>query len=118
MLDHPFANDRAHVHARVERSIGVLEDDLHLLAQPAHFRRVNPAFSLYVEQLVSIEYNRPGAGRKQVEYRPPGGRFAAAGFTDQAEDLATAHGKADVAHRAYITDRAGKDALADREIFR
>ena len=49
---HRVGDDRVHRHARVERCVGILEDDLHLAALPS---QVAPAERQHVD---TVEQNR------------------------------------------------------------
>jgi hypothetical protein len=66
---------------RVQRRVGVLEDDLDVAAQ----RPQVPVGEL--REVVPLEQHLTGRRRVQAEQRPPGRRLAAARLADQAERL-------------------------------
>ena len=70
------------VQRRIQRRVGVLEDDLHV---PAHRPQVRVRHG---GQLLAVEPHRAGRRLVQLQDGPAGGGFPAAGFADQAERLA------------------------------
>ena len=99
------------VNARIEAADGVLENDLHRLAQLAQRTAV---IAKKVRPLVG--HGTGGGGGEAKERFGPHGRLAAAGFADEAECLARLHGKADAVDRFDVADGARKYASANREI--
>ena len=111
---HPqrLGQDLAHGHARIERGVGVLEDDLHVPAQPAQRVLVE------VGDLLALEAHRARGRVHQAQHQPAGGRLAAAGFADQRQRLAAGDLEADVVDGAHQADQLAADqAAADREML-
>ena len=71
-------------HRRIERSVRILEDELHPLAQrpEAPLRQVG--------DLLPVERDRPFGDLHQREHRPRQGRLATSRLADQSEHLAAA----------------------------
>ena len=107
-----LGQDLAHRHARVERGIGVLEDDLHVPAQAA--QRVLAE----VGDLLALEADRARGRLHQAQHQPAGRRLAAARFADQRQRLAAGDLEAHVLDRAHQADHLAADsAAADREVL-
>jgi hypothetical protein len=106
----PLGDDVAHRHARVQRRVRVLEDDLHVAAQRLQL------VAAQVEDILAVEKDRAFSGWDQAQDGARDGGFAAAGFPHQAEGFALAHGEADIIHRLDPRDHALEDARAHREI--
>ncbi len=113
-LVHPqrLGQDFADGHARIERGVGVLEDDLHVPAQPAQLVLVE------VGDLLALEAHRARRRVHQAQDQASGGRLAAAGFADQRQRLAAGDLEADVLDGAHEADHLAADqAAADREML-
>ena len=85
------ADDSPHRVAPVERSIGVLKDDLkraHLLRRPL-LHAAGERFAVELERRALV-------GRREAEQDPRQGGLAAARLADQAEHFAGAHGERNV----------------------
>ncbi|KAF9119809.1 hypothetical protein BGX30_003610 [Mortierella sp. GBA39] len=78
--------------ARIQRSVRILEDRLHMLAGGAQFT------SSQVRQVLAVKKNRPCRGTLHLEQDPAQRRLTAAGLADQAESFTLADRKADVVH--------------------
>jgi hypothetical protein len=107
-----FADDVADRHARVERGVRVLEDDLHLFAQrtqrgPAQAGDVAP-----------IE--RDAAGRRvgQAQDHAAGGRLARARLADETQRFAAADVEVDAVDGLYVADVLLQEAGRDRKVLR
>ena len=101
MNDQGFADDGADIHARIERCIGVLKDNLDVAAEDAKLASLQRsdvlAFKMYLTR-----------GRfDQAKHAASGGRFAAAGFANQPESFAAVDMKIDTVDRV---DAAGPTA--------
>src|SRR6266545_3866722 len=70
--------------ARIERGIGILEDDLQLAAQLSHARVACR------HHILALEDDLSGVGFDETQACTAGGRLAAAGFADEAERLTVA----------------------------
>ena len=101
-------DDFRHRHARRQRAIGVLENDLQFLAQRPHLARGKA-----VDVLAEIE-DRP-FGADQAQQRQPERGLAGAGFADKRQRLALAQGERHAVHRFDIGRGAAKKALLDRK---
>ena len=111
MDDQRFADDRADGHARVERGERVLEDDLHVAAQ-----RAQRAAGERRDDRCPRTRSRPGR-LDQPQDAASGGRFAAAGFADEAQRLARGDLEADAVDRVHALDGAREQAALDREML-
>ncbi len=109
--DQGFANDRADVHARIERCIGVLKDNLDVAAQDAKLAgRQRPdilAFKMYLA---------PGRF-DQAKHAAPGGRFTTAGFANQPEGFAALDVKVDTVDRMDAAGLTAEQAALERELL-
>ena len=105
-----LGDDVADGHARVQRGVGILEDDLHLAAQGLEFGGAQ------VEDILPVEEDRACRGRDQAQDGAGDGGLAAAGLAHQAEGLPLAHGEAHVVHGLHLGHHLLKDARADREV--
>ncbi len=80
--DQPFFDDAADRHSRVERAVGVLEDDLHVAADGPQLRGPQ------VGDVVAVEHDAAGRRLEQPQDRAAGRGLAAAAFADEAERFA------------------------------
>ena len=96
-----LGQDLADGHARIERRIGILEDDLRIAAEGAQFVGVQ------CEQIASLEANSSRIRLDQAQHQPADGGFAAAGFADQRQRLAGIDAEADAIDRL---DERGRPA--------
>ena len=103
--DQRLADDRADIHARIERSIRVLKDDLDVAAQQAKF--IGPQRP----NILAFKMDLARGRFDQAKHAASGGRFAAAGFADQTKRFAAVDMKIDAVHRM---DAAGLDGRTDR----
>jgi hypothetical protein len=92
---HRLAQDRFDAHARIERAIGTLRDELDLRPQ-----RPQRALGEGGE-IGAVEQDAPGGRVYQPQQQLAGGGLAAATLADQAEGLAGGDGEADTIHRAH-----------------
>ena len=103
--EQPFGDDLADGHARRQRAVGVLKDDLELAAQ-----RLQLAPGEAGDVLPEEAY--APAGRQQAEQRAPERRFAGAEFADDAHGLRLAQAERDVVDGTQLDCLAGEDAAA------
>ena len=106
-----LCDERADLHARVERADGVLEDDLHV---PSHL------FQVPVPEPDQIDAVEPDLARgrlEQAQDRAPQGRLAAAGLPDEAERLAAPDVQIDAVHGLQVAGGALEESLLDREVL-
>ncbi len=96
---------------RVERGIGILEDDLHLAAKIAQIvachRRHFPSFELY----------RAGGRIHEPENRAPRRGLATAGFPHQSQGLPLADSEADIVDSLDLSDCLAEKPALYREVF-
>ena len=83
-----LGDDVAHRHARVQRRVRVLEDDLHARGASA---ASDAACS--VGDVAALEDDLPGRRLDELHHRAPERRLAAAGLAHDAERLAAPHGR-------------------------
>ena len=88
----------------------VLEDDLHLPAQPAQ------RFAAIGEKILAVVPHAAGGRRDQPQDRPPHRGLAAAGFPHQSQRFARLDVEADAVDGFDLSDRPRKHAASDREI--
>ena len=101
-----LADDVADGHARVEAADRVLEDDLHVPAEPAQL------LAAVGEEVLALVADLAAGGGDQAEDRAADGRLAAAGFADEAERLARRDVEADAVDGLHVADGAREHALA------
>ena len=77
-----LGDDLADGHARVERRVRVLEDELHLAAERLE------GLALEREHIGPVELMEPARRLEKPDEAPPGRRLAATGLTHQSERLA------------------------------
>ena len=88
-----LGQDLADRHARIERGIGVLEDDLGVAAE-----RAQPV-GVEREQVAALEADTAGIRLDQPQHQPADGGFAATGLADQRQRLAGLDLEADAVDR-------------------
>ena len=104
---HRLGDDLAHRHARIERRIGVLEDDLHALAHRRPSRsRLSSARSTPSKRI------SPAVGSSSRSTSRPERRLSAARLADQAQRLAALDVERDVVDRAHHAWAAQESAAA------
>src|ERR1700730_5836028 len=87
--DQGFANDRADVHARIERCIRVLKDNLDVAAQRSKLTSIQPS------DILAFKMDLARSRFDQAKHATAGGRFTAAGFADQPEGIAAVDSEID-----------------------
>src|SRR4030095_8114852 len=90
----PFAHDRAHRHARVQRSDGIVEHQLQAAPQPAELAAAERA------HVPPVEVHLPGRRLHEAQDRASDGGLAATRLADQREGLAGADLEAHAVDRA------------------
>ena len=109
---HRLDQDLAHGHARIERGVGVLEDDLHVAAQLAQRLLVE------VRDLLALEAHRARRRIHQAQHQPAGRRLAAARFAHQRQGLAAGDLEGHALDGAHHADHPAADQAArDREVL-
>ncbi len=106
--EQPLLDDLGHRQARRQGAVGILEDDLHVLAQGPHGLAVQP-----VDAPAEID-DRPLARDEAQDGEAERG-LAGAGFADDADRLALADGDRDAVDRLDVPGRAAQEPAPDRE---
>src|SRR5262249_54090614 len=106
-----FGNDLPHRHARIERAVRVLEDDLHLAADRpqivvAQLREIAPLEDHFAARR-ALELENAAAGR----------RLAAARLAHEPEGLAALEREAHAAHGANQPQAAAEEPARDPEML-
>src|SRR5262249_4234424 len=96
---HPesLRDDVGHRHAWRQRAVGILEYDLHVVAERQHLLERQPGDLLAEEHDRALRGNEPEDGKSERG-------FAGAGFADDAEGLALPHGDADAVDRLDVAN--------------
>ena len=105
-----LGDGRSDRHPRIERAVGVLEDDLHPAAHLAQ------GVGLQAHQVDAVERHLAVRGLAEPDQRAAGGALAAAGLADEAQRLAAADRERDAVDRLHRPDRLLEHAGADREV--
>src|SRR5690348_10799277 len=111
VIDERFADYVADPEARVERRIGVLEDDLQLATVGPHL-----AASQLVDSLAA-DTNLAGGRVDQFEDRLAGGRLAAAALADETQGLALGDVEGNAVDRMHLPDGALQQPFLDRKML-
>jgi hypothetical protein len=85
-----LGDDVLYAETGIERTEGILKNDLHIAAEAAHFGAAGG------EQVVSFELDAAGSGLDEAEDEASEGAFAGTGFADQAESFPGFDGERDV----------------------
>ena len=108
---HRFGQDIADLHARVQRAEGVLEDNLDLFPDRAHF------LLRQLGQVLAVVEDFARRGCFELQDAAPRGRLSTSRFTHQAEGFPSLDEKANAIDGFDLGDDAGDDdSLGDREI--
>ena len=108
MHPQPLVDDVGNRHARAERAVGVLEHDLHVVAERPHLAEFQAGDLLAQKADQALRGNQPQDGE-------PERGLAGAGFADDAERLALAHRDVDAVDRLDVADRLAQHAALDRK---
>jgi hypothetical protein len=76
---HPFPDDRTDPHARIQRAVWILEDDLQLTSLAPQ------RFSVESQEVLSRKVDRSRRRLEQAQDEAPEGRFSTTGLADDAE---------------------------------
>src|SRR5207247_5488360 len=98
-------------HARIERAVGVLEDDLHLAAERAQLAR--PAG----QERAPLERHLARGGLDEAEHQAPERRLPRARLADEAEGLAPLDGERHADHRPHPGARPSEQPPPDRQVL-
>jgi len=111
--DQRLGHDLHHRHARVQRRVRILEDDLHLSPKGDHLPagQMRDVHHLPVQPVV----HRAGGRRVLPQDQAPEGGLAAARLAHQPQRLPLSYEEADAVHRPNVAHRAAKEPPLDRE---
>ena len=104
-------DDVADRHARVERRVGVLEDDLHLFAQLADF------LARELLHVAAFEENLAFGRRQKAQHDASRRRLARAGLAHEAQRFALPDRKVDAVDGAHVADVTRQNAGVNRKIL-
>src|SRR6204780_1560655 len=107
--DQGFADDRADAHARIERRIRILKDDLDIAAQDTQL------IGRQRSDLLAFEIDLSGSRFDQAKHATPCGRLAAAGLADQPQRFAAGDVKIDAVDRADAAGLTAEQAALERK---
>ncbi len=106
-----LADDVPDAHARVERGIRVLEDDLHVAAQALHLGARG------AHDVDALEGDLAGGRLDQAQHAAPGGRLAAPALADEPQRLALVDVEGDAVDRVDVAGRALQHTALDGEVL-
>src|SRR5215471_11631856 len=109
--DERLADNRADRHARIERGVGVLKNDLHVAAERTQF-----AAGQY-GRVLALEPDLAGSRFDKAQDAAAGRGFAAAGLADEPQRLAAADIEADAVDGMHAFDRARQQSALDRKML-
>ena len=98
MDDERLFDDRADGHARIERRIRILKNDLHVAAHASH------VVGAEVEKVRRIERDRSRCRFDETEDTATDGRLPRSRLADEAEGFAARDGEADAVDRFHLRD--------------
>ena len=98
-------------HARVERGVWVLKNDLHIAPCDLELAW------LHRENISSFELHGAASRFDQPQHGPSHRGLAATRFTHQPKRFAFSDEETDIIHRFYVVDNTLKQACAHGEIF-
>ena len=105
-----LADDVAHLHARIERTVRVLVDHLHAAAKA-------PAGAVGRGDVLALEQDAARRDRLHAQHRQAGGGLAAAALADQAQRLAALERERHAVDRFHHADRVPEQhAAREREV--
>src|SRR5262245_27125702 len=106
-----LADNGAGAHARIQRRVWVLEDDLHLLPERPELSLPQPC------DVAAAEAQDARRGLDQTQDGAANGGLAAARLAYEPERLAGSDGEAHVVDGIDLADRAPEQPLAHREVL-
>ncbi len=105
-----LTDDVSHCYARVERAVGVLEDDLHFAGELAQSSSTEGA------NVRALEVNCPTGCLDEPEDRAADGCLARPRLSDETHHLAGLDVERDRLHGLHAGDDAGPDSAPDRKL--
>jgi hypothetical protein len=109
--DQRLGDDRPHGHARIQRRIRILKDDLHVPADAAQVAGVE------VEHVLPFELDGAGGRLDEPEDAAPDGGLPRSRFAHEAERLASSDAEADAVDGFDVGDDAPEDAALDGKVL-
>ena len=109
--DQRLAHDLQQRPARIQRSVGILKDHLHVAAQTLEARSSAACATLMTPMLAIFEPDVAAGRVVGAQDATARGRLAAAAFADQAQRLALADEEVDPIHSLDVADEPSPDAL-------
>src|SRR6185503_5805143 len=108
--DHAFLDDVEHAHARIERTVRILKNDLEVAALAPEFtggqgRQIDP-----------LKPDAAARQRQQLDDAFADRSLARPGFAHQCQRAACAHRQRDAIDGFYVPDDAFENTFADRKI--
>ncbi len=108
---HGFEEGLHHRAARAERSVGILEDDLHVAPLRDEFTPVQRS------DVGTVEHHPARGGFVQPQDGPSQRGLAAARFAHQTEGLSPGNPEAHVVHRLELAHHAAEEAAPDGKVL-
>src|SRR5229473_8261001 len=109
---HRLGDDVADLHARIERAVWILEDDLDAAPQRPELLVLEPG------EVDAVIDDLAGGRPLEQQDAAAGRRLAATTFADQPKRLPAAKREVDAVDGPHLADHAAReDALGDREVF-
>ena len=108
----PFTNRGTNRHARIERTVRILKDDLHAASQ------LSQRFAFKRQHVHAFECDSAGRGLNQTQQCATGGCFATAGFTNECQRLAAVYCERHAVHRFHLACHPSKHARSNGKMFR
>ena len=106
-----FFDNVSRRHARVQRGVRVLKNNLHLAADWPHIGLIQ------VGDITAVKLDAAFGGIEQPEHGSAHGRFAAAAFAHQAEGFALIDVKTDAIDRINLADAARQKAFFNGKVL-
>ena len=109
--DERLRDDALDRHPRVQRSVGILKDDLHVPAEPPELAVSHRADVLAAEEHLAVRR------LDEAEDAAPHGRFPGTGLADEAERLAPRDREGDAVDGLHVPDRPREKSALDGKIL-
>ena len=109
--DQRLADDRAHRHARVQRCVRVLEDDLHVARQRTQLVLAQR------RDILALEPDLARSRLDQTQDATPGRALAAARFADHAERFTGVDVETHAVDRVHLVDHTPEHPAREQEVF-
>jgi hypothetical protein len=109
--DEWLSHNPTNLHPWIQRSVGILKNNLHVPSLPAKFclRKV--------QQVDSIKSNLARIRLDEAKNSSARRRFATSGFANQSESLSPENRKAYIIDRFYLSGHPTEKTLSHREVL-